>query len=117
MHGPGTVQAESADGAPMVILQNVPAGSELEQLGFYCCDEARQPVYSGMKGRVQLSWSRGSKNVELLEGVICLPEILVSCPTTRNWPTPHDAQQCPRRVPYCVVNMHRDQETHVYSGS
>ena len=72
----------------MVIVENVPAGSELVQLGMYCCDEARQPVYTGMKGRVQLSWSRGSKNVELLDGVICLPKIPVSFPITRNWPTP-----------------------------
>ncbi len=31
-----------------------------------------------MRGKVQLSWSRGSKSVVLEEGVVCLPDILVS---------------------------------------
>jgi hypothetical protein len=62
----------------MVIIESVPAGSILSDLGFYCRDEANQPVQTSMKGRVQLSWSRGSKGVVLEEGVICLPDIPVS---------------------------------------
>ena len=72
------VQAESSDGSPMVILESVPAGSILSELGFYCRDEANQPVHTNMRGKVQLSWSRGSKGVVLEPGVICLPDIAVS---------------------------------------
>ncbi|KAL0055144.1 hypothetical protein WJX82_007626 [Trebouxia sp. C0006] len=72
------VVAESSDGSPMVILESVPAGSILSELGFYCRDEANQPVHTNMRGKVQLSWSRGSKGVVLEPGVICLPDIAVA---------------------------------------
>ena len=63
---------------PTVIIENVPAGSVLKDLGFFCQDEAEQSVTNGMPGKVQLSWSRGSKNVVLEEGVVCLPNMPVS---------------------------------------
>lgn len=62
----------------MVVIQNVPAGSVLSDLGFFCRDEAHQPVHGGILGKVQLSWSRGSKNVVLEEGIVCLPDMPVS---------------------------------------
>lgn len=63
----------------MVVVENVPAGSVLSDLGFFCRDEAHQPVHGGILGKVQLSWSRGSKNVVLEEGIVCLPDMPVSC--------------------------------------
>lgn len=65
----------------MVIIENVPAGSVLSDLGFFCLDEAQQPVHGGILGKVQLSWSRGSKNVVLEEGIVCLPDMPVSLDT------------------------------------
>ena len=62
----------------MVVIENVPAGSVLSDLGFFCRDEAQQPVHGGILGKVQLSWSRGSKNVVLEEGIVCLPDMPVS---------------------------------------
>lgn len=62
----------------MVVIENVPAGSVLADLGFFCRDEAQQPVHGGTLGKVQLSWSRGSKNVVLEEGIVCLPDMPVS---------------------------------------
>lgn len=62
----------------MVVIENVPAGSVLSDLGFFCRDEAQQPVHGGTLGKVQLSWSRGSKNVVLEEGIVCLPDMPVS---------------------------------------
>ena len=61
-----------------MIIQNVPAGSVLSDLGFFCRDEAEQSVTNGVQGKVQLSWSRGSKRVVLEEGIVCLPDMPVS---------------------------------------
>lgn len=72
------VQADCPADAPVVIIDNVPAGSVLSDLGFFCLDEAQQPVHGGTLGKVQLSWSRGSKNVVLEEGIVCLPDMPVS---------------------------------------
>lgn len=62
----------------MVVIDNIAAGSVLSDLGFFCRDEAEQPVHGGILGKVQLSWSRGSKNVVLEEGIVCLPDMPVS---------------------------------------
>ncbi|KAL3158051.1 hypothetical protein ABBQ32_011660 [Trebouxia sp. C0010 RCD-2024] len=70
--------ADCPSNAPVVIIENVPAGSVLSDLGFFCLDEAQQPVHGGILGKVQLSWSRGSKNVVLEEGIVCLPDMPVS---------------------------------------
>lgn len=61
-----------------MIIQNVPAGSVLSDLGFFCRDEAEESVTNGVQGKVQLSWSRGSKRVVLEEGIVCLPDMPVS---------------------------------------
>ena len=75
------MQADCPADAPVVIIDNVPAGSVLSDLGFFCLDEAQQPVHGGILGKVQLSWSRGSKNVVLEEGIVCLPDMPVSLDT------------------------------------
>lgn len=71
------MQVMSQSEAPAVVLQGVPAGSVLDNLGFYCVDEAGEPVYDGSHGKVQLSWCRGSKKVVLEDGIVCLPELQV----------------------------------------
>ena len=71
------MQADCAAETPTVLIENVAAGSVLSDLGFFCRDEAEQPVHGGVLGKVQLSWSRGSKNVVLEEGIVCLPDMQV----------------------------------------
>ena len=61
-----------------MVIDGIPAGTVLADMGFYCQDEAGNPVHSGMHGKVQMSWCRGSKKVVLEEGVVCLPDLLVS---------------------------------------
>lgn len=75
------MQADCQADAPVVVIENIPAGSVVSDLGFFCRDEAQQPVHGSTLGKVQLSWSRGSKNVVLEEGIVCLPDMPVSCPS------------------------------------
>ena len=72
------MQILSQADSPAVVIQGVPAGSLLNNLGFYCVDEAGNPVYNGLQGKVQLSWCRGSKKVVLEDGIVCLPAMQVS---------------------------------------
>lgn len=64
----------------MAVLEGLPAGSSLEGLSFLCLDEAGRPA-AAVKGRLQTSWSRGTKRVALKEDVpVDLPRLPVSAP-------------------------------------
>lgn len=78
-------QSESESGSQMAVIEDAVAGGMLKDLGFYCLNEAGECVHTGMLGKVQMSWSRGSKNVILEEGVVCLPDMAVSV----LWPADH----------------------------
>ncbi len=58
---------------------DVPAGSVLSNLAFYCCDPSGQPVHNGMEGIVELSWVEGPKKASLDHGLLCLPDLQVQC--------------------------------------
>lgn len=64
------------------MLEGVEAGSLLQGLAFQCLDEAGRLAEAGTAGKVQVSWSRGTKKVKLQEQPLTLPDfqvLLVAC--------------------------------------
>ena len=64
----------------LTCLESIPAGSVIDELGFYCQDEAGRPVGGGLKGRLTFSWGRSTKKVTLQdETIVQLPPLQVRC--------------------------------------
>ena len=64
-------------GATAAVLEDVPAGSLVQGLAFQCLDEAGRLAEIGTPGKVQVSWSRGTKKVKLQDQPLALPDIQV----------------------------------------
>ena len=60
-----------------MVLEGVEAGSVVTGLAFACLDEAGRPAEAGTPGKVQVSWSRGTKKVRLEDQPLPLPDIQV----------------------------------------
>lgn len=61
----------------MAVIEGVEAGSVLKDLTFQCLDEAGRPAEGGTEGKLQVSWSRGTKKVKLQETPSPLPGLQV----------------------------------------
>ena len=74
-----TVVKGQVEGEGMLTsLEEIAAGSVLDELGFYCQDEAGRPVGGGLKGRLTFSWGRSTKKVTLQdETIVQLPPLQV----------------------------------------
>ena len=72
------VQAGDSEGERVAVIEGVEAGSRLPHLAFICVDEAGRPAEAGVTGKVQVSWSRGTKKVCLGQEPLKLPDIQVS---------------------------------------
>lgn len=59
------------------MLEGVKAGSLVQGLAFQCLDEAGRLAEAGTAGKVQVSWSRGTKKVKLQDQASTLPDIQV----------------------------------------
>ena len=70
-------QTKEDSGERVALVEGVEAGSVLENLAFYCADEVGRPAATGTAGKVQVSWTRGSKKVRLQDGPLALPGIQV----------------------------------------
>ncbi|GFR47072.1 hypothetical protein Agub_g8759, partial [Astrephomene gubernaculifera] len=58
----------SASGEGMAaVLRDIPAGSRLSELSLALLDEGGRPAEPGFKGRLQISWAKGSKKVNVTE--------------------------------------------------
>ena len=68
--------AESST-ASAAVLEGVEAGSLVQGLAFQCLDEAGRLAEAGTAGKVQVSWSRGTKKVKLQDQASTLPDIQV----------------------------------------
>ncbi len=67
------------EGESMVTcVEEIAAGSIVDELGFYCQDEAGRPVGGSLKGRLTFSWGRSTKKVTLQdETIVQLPPLQV----------------------------------------
>ena len=63
----------------VAVLDNVEAGSLIQGLAFQCLDEAGRLAEASTAGKVQVSWSRGTKKVKLQNQPLGLPDIQVGC--------------------------------------
>ena len=72
------VQAGDGEGERRAVIEGVEAGSQLPHLAFMCVDEVGRPAEAGLTGKVQVSWSRGTKKVRLGQEPLQLPDIQVS---------------------------------------
>ena len=60
------------------MIEGVEAGSLLEGLAFQCLDEAGRPAETGTPFKLQVSWSRGAKKLQLKEHPMPLPPLQAS---------------------------------------
>lgn len=74
--GSGAEQVERE--GMLTCLEGIPAGHMIDELGFYCQDEAGRPVGGALKGRLTFSWGRSTKKVTLQdETIVQLPPLQV----------------------------------------
>jgi hypothetical protein len=73
-----TLQEREAGSPGVAVIEGVEAGSVLQGLSFHCLDEIGRPAEAGTAGKVQVSWSRGSKKLQLKESPLALPDIQAS---------------------------------------
>ncbi|GLC56261.1 hypothetical protein PLESTB_001085700 [Pleodorina starrii] len=67
-HGEPCEVGPSASGDGLVaLLRDVPAGTQLCGLSLALLDEGGRPAEPGFKGKLQVSWSKGSKKVKVTE--------------------------------------------------
>lgn len=57
------------------VLEGAQAGTVIRGLSFQCLDEAGRLAKEGTLGKVQVSWSRGTKKVKLQSQPLPLPNI------------------------------------------
>lgn len=69
--------ASGAEEGPVALLPPAAAGCKVEGLTFLCVDGSGRPTAEGVQGKVQASWSRGSKKVKLLQTAMKLPDLQV----------------------------------------
>ena len=71
-------QEAAGEEGPLAVLDPVAAGASIEALSFLCVDQAGRPAAVGAAGKVQVSWTRGSKKVKLRDSPMPLPAVAVS---------------------------------------
>ena len=73
-------QAHESGSNTVALLEGAEAGSTIMGLAFQCLDEAGRLAEIGTPGKVQVSWSRGTKKVKLQDQPLALPDIQVDMP-------------------------------------
>ncbi|KAK9843600.1 hypothetical protein WJX84_002029 [Apatococcus fuscideae] len=74
--GDDELQARVEGEGMLTCLEGIPAGQVIDELGFYCQDEAGRPVGGALKGRLTFSWGRSTKKVTLQdETIVQLPPL------------------------------------------
>lgn len=66
------------DGEVIAVIEGVPAGGALSDLAVLCSDETGKPAQPGTAGKLQVSWTRGTKKVKLGEEPMQLPDLQVT---------------------------------------
>ncbi|KAK9800826.1 hypothetical protein WJX73_002958 [Symbiochloris irregularis] len=80
MHNETRLPLQAASGAeegPVALLPASAAGCAVEGLTFLCVDGSGRPAAEGVAGKVQVSWTRGSKKTKLKQAAMPLPALQV----------------------------------------